>query len=149
MSATNNLPPPDAGTKGMDASAILRSALPPFIVWLAWVLSITFYRRQPGVICMTPLAWLLACWVGGACVTRSRSERRATLLKEAALAGGTLGLLQGLLFVVITAYIGEIKPEERQKALLLNLAMVALGVVVSAILSAAVGAGRARQRGAT
>jgi len=130
----------------LDFGAVLRSVLPPFVVWAAVVLSVTFVRHQPGVVCVTPVAWLLACWVGMACVARSRSERKSALLAEAALAGGAFGLLQGLLFVFIAPYMGEIKPEERQKMLTLSVGMVAVGTVVSALLSMAVGAAQARKR---
>ena len=130
----------------LDFGAVLKSALPPFIVWAAVVLVVTFVRHQPGVVCVTPMAWLLACWVGLSCVARSRSERKSALLAEAALSGGALGLLQGLLFVLVAPYMGEIKPEERQKMLLLSVGMVVVGMVVSALLSTAVGAAQARKR---
>jgi hypothetical protein len=130
----------------LDFVAMLRASLPPFIVWAAVVLFVTFVGHQPGVVCVTPMAWLLACWVGMACVARSRSELKSALLAEAALAGGALGLLQGLLFLFVAPYMGEIKPEERQKMLLLSVGMVVVGMVVSALLSTAVGAAQARKR---
>jgi len=132
----------------LDFSAMLRAALPPFIVWAAAVLFVTFAGRQPGVVCVTPVAWLMACWVGMSCVARSRSDRKSALLTEAALAGGVFGLLQGVLFVVIAPYMGEIKPEERQKMILLSAAMIVIGTAVSAFLSVAVGAAQARRRAA-
>ena len=130
----------------LDFSAMLRATLPPFIAWAAAVLFVTFVRHQPGVVCVTPVAWLMACWVGATSVARSRSDRKSALLTEAALAGGVLGLLQGLLFLLVTPYMGEIKPEERQKMFLLSAGMVVVGTVVSALLSMAVGAARAGRR---
>ncbi len=146
MSSESNPLRPGGNSKRLDFSAIWRSALAPFIVWVAVVIILVFVRRQPGVICITPLAWVMACWVGMACVARSRSAQRSARLTEAALAGGLLGLLQGLLFIVIMPVMGEVKPEERQKAVLLGVAMIVIGVVVSALLSLAVGAGQDRRR---
>ena len=147
MSSMNNHLRQEAGSKGLDFSAMLRAVLPPFIIWAAAVLFITFAARQPGVACMTPVAWLLACWVGLTCVARSRSAGKATLLTEAALAGGVLGLLQGLLFAVVAQFM-EVRPEEQQKSLMLSLGMIVVGAVVSALLSMAVGAARANRRAA-
>ena len=48
----------------------------------------------PGVICMTPLAWLLALPTGVRCVLNSRSDGTRVLLREAALAGVGLGLIE-------------------------------------------------------
>jgi hypothetical protein len=62
------------------------------------------------------------------------------------LAGGVFGLLQGLLFVAVAPFMGEIKPDEKLKAILISLALVVTGTVVSAILSMAVGAARLNQR---
>jgi len=132
----------------LDFSAMLRAVLPPFIVWAAAVLFVSFAGRQPGVVCATPVAWLMACWVGMTCVARSRNDRKSALLAEAALAGGVFGLLQGVLFLIIAPYMGEIKPEERQKMLLLSVVMVGVGTLVSALLSMAVGAARASRRAA-
>ena len=132
----------------MDFVAVLRASLAPFIAWTAAVLFVTFVGRQPGVACVTPVAWVMACWVGLSCVDGSRSERKSALLAEAALAGAIYGLLAGLLFIFIAPYMGEVKPEERQKMLVLCAGMIAVGTFVCALLSMAVGAARANRRAA-
>ena len=43
--------------------AFLRTLIAPLLVWGAAVFFITT-ASQPGVVCMTPLAWLLALWSG-------------------------------------------------------------------------------------
>lgn len=146
MSSASNSLRPGGNSKRLDFSAILRSTLGAFILWAAVVIIMVFVRHQPGVICITPVAWGMACWVGLTCVARSRSAEKSTRLTEAALAGGILGLLQGILFTAIMPLMGEVKPEERQKAVLLSVAMIVFGVVVSALLSLAVGAGQDRRR---
>ena len=138
----------EAERKGLDFSAIWRAVLPPFVVWAAAVIFVSFAGRQPGVVCVTPVAWLMACWVGMSCVARSRSVRKSALLTEAALAGGALGLLQGLLFAAVAPYMGDIKPDERQKAVLMAVVMVVAGTLISALLSMLVGAAQAKRRAA-
>jgi hypothetical protein len=133
---------------GLDFSAILKALLPPLIVWAAAVVFITFVGHQPGVICATPVAWLLACWAGMKCVATSRSAGKSSLLIEAALAGGVLGLLQGILFAVLAPLMGDIRPDEQQKSLILSVVMIAGGALVSAGLSTAVGAAQSNRRAA-
>jgi hypothetical protein len=54
-------------------------------------------------------------------------------------------LLQGLLFVAVAPFMGEIKPNERQKTVLIELSIVVVGTVVCSVLSMLVGAARANQ----
>src|SRR5437660_928154 len=49
----------EADSMRLDFSAMLRAVLPPFIVWAAAVLFVSFAGRQPGVVCATPVAWLM------------------------------------------------------------------------------------------
>lgn len=129
----------------LDFRAVLKSVWLPFLAWAGAVIFVAFERRQPGVICATPVAWLMSCWVGMSCVARSRSVTKSSLLAEAALAGGIFGLLQGLLFVAVAPFMGEIKPNERQKTVLIELSIVVVGTVVCSVLSMLVGAARANQ----
>jgi len=89
----------------------------------------------PGVVCVTPMAWLLALRVGNICVARSRSEESSQRLLEAALAGGFLGFLQGILFLVIIPFMGPIQPNEITKTIVLTLIMLIVGVLAGAALS--------------
>jgi hypothetical protein len=88
----------------------------------------------------------MACWVGMKCVWSSRSAAKSSLLIEAALAGGALGLLQGILFAVIAPTMGDIRPDEQQKSLILSVVIIAGGALISAGLSTAVGAAQANRR---
>ncbi len=119
--------------------------MPPFMTWAAAVIFVSFVGRQPGVVCVTPMAWLLACWVGMSCVARSRSGVKRSRLTEAGLAGGISGLLQGLLFAAVAPFMG-VRADERQKAVILSVGMIVVGTVVSAVLSMAVGAAQDRRR---
>ena len=84
---------------------------------------------------MTPMAWLLAIPIGMVCSLRSKTQKFSTRLLESTLAGGILGLLQGLLFFIIIPVMGPIKPEEEANQMTLNLIMLTAGALVAAVLS--------------
>lgn len=126
------LPPLPRGS--LDLRTIIEVPLRQFVPWLAMVLLVSL-SGYPGVVCVTPMAWLLALRVGNICVARSRSESASRRLWEAALAGGILGLLQGILFTVVVPFMGPIQPDERTKTILLILILLIVGVLAGAGLS--------------
>lgn len=106
------------------------------LVWSAVVLVVT-YAGQPGVVCMTPLAWLLALPAGWNYVAfaQGRPGRQPFLI--GAILGAILGLLYGLLFFGVSAYgmpAGP-APGEAAKAQNMVLVMIGAGTVIAAILS--------------
>ena len=90
------------------------------------------FAGYPGVVCVTPMAWLIALRVGNLCVARSRSEKSSQRLLEAVLAGGFLGLLQGILFLVVIPFSGPIQADERIQTIILSLIMVIAGIFAGA-----------------
>ena len=130
----------------MDVRAVGQGFWLPFALWAAAVIGVSLGARQPGVVCMTPLAWFLALWVGLRTTAYSRSTTKASRMIEAALAGSILGLLQGLLFTTIVPLMGSIRTEERQKSILITLIMIGFGTVVSALLALAIGATQTNRR---
>jgi hypothetical protein len=114
---------------------ILDAALRFFTAWLILVL-VYAWAGNPGVVCITPLAWLLALAVGLRVAERSSSPAPAQRIREAAQAGALLGLLQGLLFLVMVQRLGEIAPDEMMATILISAGMVCLGILVSAALAA-------------
>jgi hypothetical protein len=133
----------------LDFRNISKGILLPFAFWLVAVLGITFGARQPGVVCATPMAWLMALWVGLRSAAYSRSAQKSARLTEAGVAGGVFGLLQGILFLAIMPLMGSIRMEERQKAILWGVIMIVFGAVVSAVLSLAIAATAERKRTAS
>jgi hypothetical protein len=119
-----------------------------FAPWLATVLVVT-WAGYPGVVCVTPLAWLLALRVGLACAAQSTRPRPAQRLQEAALAGGVFGLLQGVLFWIIVPRLGEIKASEQVSATLLSVSMIVVGVLAGAVLAAFTARAVERRRAAS
>ena len=93
------------------------------------------WAGYPGVVCVTPMAWLIALRVGNISVARSKSDSSARRLIEAALAGALLGLLQGILFTVIVPLMGPIKADEWDNTIILTLLMVIMGIFAGAGLS--------------
>ena len=118
----------------LDIHSIVGTSLGYFAPWLASVLLIT-WSGYPGVVCITPIAWLLAIPIGMVCSLRSKTQKFSTRLLESTLAGGILGLLQGLLFFIIIPVMGPIKPEEEANQMTLNLIMLTAGALIAAVLS--------------
>jgi hypothetical protein len=85
----------------LDRRAIVSALFLPALYWTSVVVAISLFG-YPGVVCMTPVAWLLSLPVGMRVARESESEPRRVVL-EAALAGGLLGALEGLLFAIIVA----------------------------------------------
>jgi hypothetical protein len=78
-----------------DSRAVTLSLFLPMLYWTGAVVAISLLG-YPGVICMTPLAWLLALPLGLRLTHESKSIGDRLLL-EAAAAGAMLGLWQGVL----------------------------------------------------
>jgi hypothetical protein len=79
----------------LDKSAIVSALFLPLLFWTGSVVAIS-WMGYPGVVRMTPLAWLLALPVGLRVRRESTSPGNRPVL-EAALGGGLLGLWEGLL----------------------------------------------------
>ena len=120
--------------KGLDLRVIIEISLRQFAWWLVIVLLVTV-AGYPGVVCVTPMAWLIALRVGNICVARSRSQLASRRLTEAALAGGLFGFLQGVLFGIISPFMGPIQDDEWTRAIALILIMIVVGTFAGAGLS--------------
>ena len=118
----------------LDLRVIIETPLRQFVPWLAMVLLVT-WAGYPGVVCVTPMAWLIALQVGNLCVWRSKSTLSSRRLTEAALAGGLLGFLQGLLFAGIITMLEPISEDERSKTIILTLIIIVTGILAGAVLS--------------
>ena len=79
----------------MNFNAIAAAVFLPILYWSGAVIAISLFG-YPGVVCMTPVAWLLALPVGFR-LARESSSPQPVLLYEGLAAGGLLGLGQGLL----------------------------------------------------
>lgn len=119
---------------GSSFRLILESALRLFTPWLVMVIAVT-WAGFPGVVCITPLAWLLALAVGVRIEAHSPSLEKRPRLRQAALAGGFLGLLQGLLFILILPRLGPLQADERSMAAGIAIFFLISGILVAAGLS--------------
>ncbi len=79
----------------IDYHAILSALFLPLLLWTGSVVAISL-MGYPGVVCMTPVAWLLALPVGLR-VHRELGSPGSRPVLEAALGGGLLGFWQGIL----------------------------------------------------
>ena len=116
---------------GLDLRVVFETPLRQFAWWLVAVLLVTV-AGYPGVVCVTPMAWLIALRIGNLVALRSLSDLSPQRLTEAALAGGLLGLLQGILFGVITPFMGPIQADEWTRTIILILGMLIVGMLISA-----------------
>jgi hypothetical protein len=131
---THDREPRRTGADGnYDIGILLRAAATPLIIWFGMVAVVT-YAGSPGVVCVTPMAWLLGCWTGVYCANTSRSAERQRLI-EALTAGAIVGLLQGLLFFVDTWRWMPVTPAEEPGARYLALGMTVFGTLATALLS--------------
>jgi len=127
----SSFPPP---SRKLDLRVIFEIPLRQFIWWLALILLISL-AGYPGVVCITPMAWLIALRVGNQVAASSRSAMPKSRLIEAGLAGGLLGLLQGILFAVIIPFMGPVQSDEWTKGIGLILIILIAGIWIGAGLS--------------
>jgi hypothetical protein len=120
-----------AAVPPIHVSAFLRTLIAPLIVWGAAVFSITAVG-QPGVVCVTPMAWLLALWCGRRYVQLSDGQPDRF---GPALLGAALGLCLGLIFVLVSAQAIPVDPSDVSKSQTLTAIMIAGGILVCAALS--------------
>lgn len=118
---------------GMDWSAILNASIRTFIFW-GVVITLITWKGAPGVLCITPIAWLLAAWVAKLYLSRTRSHP-SQWVKEAALAGGLFGFLQGVLFVVLGQVLMPLSPGEQANMLLIGIASTAINLAAGGFLA--------------
>jgi len=115
-------------------SAFLRTLIAPLIVWGVAVVTITA-AGQPGVVCVTPMAWLMALWCGGQYIRLSDNQPGRQPLLGAALVGAALGLGMGVVFVLVSTRTMPVAPDEVSKMQLLTAFIIVGGSVVCAALS--------------
>ncbi|HEX2981556.1 MAG TPA: hypothetical protein VHO48_14915 [Anaerolineaceae bacterium] len=85
-----------------DWSAIFQAVWLPMLFWVVAVGGATL-AGFPGVICITPLSWLMGINVGQRSVQFSRNLDTIRKLKEAAIGGVLLGAFNGLLAALVVA----------------------------------------------
>jgi hypothetical protein len=103
------------------------------------MVTVCLLARYPGVVCVTPLAWLLALVSGNRYVELSKGRADPQPLLAPALLGALLGLEQGIVFVLVSSLgMPPETPADAQKAAWLSVVVVVLGMLICAALSAAI-----------
>ncbi len=110
--------------------AFLRTLLAPLLAWSAAVVTLTL-SGQPGVVCATPMAWVMAFWCGGQYVRLSGGRRERWPLLAPALVGALLGMGMSSLFILVSTLAMPVgsDPGEIVKAHNLTIA-ISLGSIV-------------------
>jgi hypothetical protein len=111
--------------------AYLRTLIAPMLMWGAAV-AFVIARGEPGVICVTPVAWLWALWCGGQYIRLSNGHPGRWPLLGPALVGATLGFAMSVLFYVVTQYYMPVGPDPSEilKARNLTICISGVGVLV-------------------
>lgn len=109
----------------LNGSAFIRAVGMWAILWGATV-AIVSYQGQPGILCLTPMAWLLAIPTGLNYVAFSEGRPGRSPFLAGALAGATLGILLGLIAWVLGSYMMPVDPAEVGK-----LGMREIGLIFS------------------
>jgi tetrahydromethanopterin S-methyltransferase subunit D len=121
---------------GTDWSAILNASIRTFISW-GIIIGLIAWKGASGVLCITPIAWLLAAWVGKLYVSRTHADP-GHWIKDAAISGGIFGFLQGALFLVLGQVLMPLSPAEKANMLLLGAATTVICLAAGAGLCALV-----------
>jgi len=129
----------------IDWRAILVAVRLPAFYWILSLVIVTLFG-YPGVICTTPIGWLLALPVGKRVVDESQSPIGGMRLGEAGLAGGFLGLLMGVLFTATLVTAPETNPSARGEALVISALVTLTGILTCAAAAALVAAAVLRRR---
>ena len=127
------LPPsnPAGPRAGFNLGLALRAFWPPLLVWIiATVVLVAL--GYPALVCATPLAWVLALYTGWAA---ARGAGRGQGWLEAGVAGGALGLAQGVLFGLVSVVLDPGDAAEVNGALLRGAGIGLGGLAGCAMLS--------------
>lgn len=116
--------------------ALLRSVLPLVILWGVMVGGATL-GHQPGAVCVTPVAWLIATWTGVKYVNVCASVGFRTSLVGPLVAGLLLGVYMAIVWLLGSAIMtaGETSASELAKARNLNIGMAVASLVVCTLLA--------------
>lgn len=120
----------------LQLSIFLRTLSWPLALWGAAV-AVVIIAGQPGVVCMTPMAWLLSLLCGRQYIILAGSRRGRSPLLGPALTGAVLGLCMSILFIVVTSF--GLGPGEAGNALILDAIISVAGILVCTGLSTIMG----------
>jgi len=131
----------------LNGSAFLRAVGMWTMLW-GVIVALASWQGQPGILCLTPLAWLLAVPTGLNYVAFSHGRPGRSPFFAGALAGATLGLLFGLLVWALGPALMPADPEEMETLSMnqIGAILTGLGIVVSALLSGLIAARAAAQQ---
>jgi hypothetical protein len=136
----------------LDFQAIFLAVWLPLLLWIIAVGGATF-SGYPGVICVTPLGWLLGLSVGLRTVQYTSSRGPVRCLVEAGSGGAILGFLQGMIFAAVVAFFSPLGIESGKpidaliSALISVIAVGGIGALVCASLAAIMAAIADRRSG--
>lgn len=120
----------------LNGSAFVR-ALSMWVILWGGTVAFLVYQGQPGVICMTPLAWLLALPAGMNYIAYSQGRPGRHPFLAGAILGATLGLIFGLIAWGVGLTMMPSGPEETGKLSVTQIGLIFTGggMLLGALLS--------------
>jgi hypothetical protein len=120
----------------LNGNAFIRSLAMWAIAW-GGVVAFLVYQGQPGVICLTPMAWGLALPAGLNYVAFAQGRPGRNPFVAGAILGATLGLIYGLIAWGVGITMMPADPEEAGKLSMTQIGLIFTGggVLIGALLS--------------
>jgi hypothetical protein len=119
----------------INKSAFWRTLIAPLVLWGVMV-GFAVLANQPGIVCITPMAWLLALWSGVHYIDMADGTPPRHPLLAPALVGALLGLGQGIIFLLVSAKAMPVTTgDDQATASLLTVVVFIGGMLVCAVLS--------------
>lgn len=119
----------------INTPAFIRALSTWALLWGGTV-GLATYQGQPGIVCLTPMAWLLAIPAGLNYVAFAQGRPGRNPFLAGALVGATLGLVLGLICWGVSAYTMPDDPAGSGTLSIqtVSLIMIGVGVVIDALL---------------
>jgi hypothetical protein len=116
--------------------------LAPGVLFLAWLAQVVVFSlaHQPGIICLTPVVWLLGAAIGRRAARSAGGLPARTLRLNALAAGALFGALTGLLYGADVAVTAGNEPGTLWFAVWSGGLCILSGAIVCGLLSLAVAA---------
>lgn len=118
----------------LNIRAMLVATFRLVVIW-GTAVAIVVIGGFPGVVCVTPMAWLLVLPAARNYVIRYGNPQTPRSVLEITIVGAAAGLLYGMIFLLVANRLMDTRPEELGDIVLLSMIMIGAGVVVCAALA--------------
>lgn len=118
----------------LNIRAMLVATLRLAVIWGSAVAMVVI-GGFPGVVCVTPMAWLLVLPAARNYIIRYGTPNTPRPVLEITLVAATAGILYGLIFLFVANRFMDARPDELGGVVVLSGIMVGVGAIVCAALA--------------